>query len=400
MHNTWLVARHEYGRMVGRRAFVLLTLAIPLGFIVIVAVAVWIERSSESDLPLGYVDRAGLFDTAAPNALPSNQEEKQVLAFQDEKAALAALHREEIQAFFIFPHHYRSTLQTELFTLHEPPSADSQQQLKEMVRSQLVTDLPESLQARLLKGPNITIIDINNRRQFRDNDFNIILPFIASGFFFIATMSASGYMVQIVADEKENRTMELLLTSLTPGQLIGGKTAGLLAVIMTQLGIYALAVIIGLAIAFHFVGAPQNVAIPWTYLAIMALFFLPSFLLIAAAMTAVGSAVANLQQGQQLAGMLNLLFMLPLFLLAFILENPAGLISIFFSFFPTTAFLTVSLRWGLGSVPLWQLSLSWLLLVVATIWMMRAATRLFRIGMLRYGQPLTVSSVLRAVRGS
>ena len=285
-------------------------------------------------------------------------------------------------------------------TLRESPAIDSVQQLKNMVRSELVADLPESLQSRLLQGPKVTIIDISNGREFRDNDFSIILPFIASGFFFIATMSASGYMVQIVADEKENRTMELLLTSVTPGQLIGGKTVGLLAVIMTQLGIYALVLLVGLAIAFQFVGSPQNVTIPWTYLAVMALFFFPSFLLIAAAMTAVGSAVANLQQGQQLAGMLNLLFMLPIFLLAFIFENPAGPVVSFFSFFPTTAFLTISLRWGLGSVPLWQVGLSWVLLVSTTLLMMHAAARLFRTGMLRYGQPLTLRSAVRAVRGS
>lgn len=400
MRNTWLVARHEYGRMVGRRAFILLTLAVPLGFVVIIAMGVWIGKSGESDLPLGYVDHAGLLDDSAQYALPDSEERNQVRAFQDEEAALAALHREEIQAFFIFPQQYRSTLQTELVTLHESPSADSVQQLKNMVRAQLVKDLPRELQARLLEGPKITITDISNRRQFRNFDFNVILPFIASGFFFIATMSASGYMVQIVADEKENRTMELLLTSVTPGQLIGGKTAGLLAVIMTQLGIYALALLVGLAIGFRFVGAPQIVTVPWTYLAIMTLFFFPSFLLIAAAMTAVGSAVANLQQGQQLAGMLNLLFMLPIFLLSFIFENPAGPAIIFFSFFPTTAFLTISLRWGLGSVPLWQVGLSWVLLVVASIWMMRTAARLFRSGMLRYGQPLSLRSALRAVRGS
>jgi ABC-2 type transport system permease protein len=346
------------------------------------------------------VDQAGLFDSSAQNVLSNGDERDQVRAFQDEETALAALHREEIQAFFIFPQQYRSTIETELITLHEPPSADSLQQLKDMVRSQLVSDQPESLQARLLEGPNITTIDISNGREFRDEDFNIILPFIASGFFFVATLSASGYMVQIVADEKENRTMELLLTSLTPGQLIGGKTAGLLAVIMTQLGIYALALLLILAVAFRLVGAPQNVAIPWTYLAIMALFFFPSFLLIAAAMTAVGSAVANLQQGQQLAGILNLLFMLPIFLLAFILENPASPAIIFFSFFPTTAFLTISLRWGLGSLPLWQIALSWIMLVIVTLFMMRAAARIFRTGMLRYGQPLTLKSAFRAVRRS
>jgi ABC-2 type transport system permease protein len=205
-------------------------------------------------------------------------------------------------------------------------------------------------------------------------------------------------MLRVVADEKENRTMEVMLTSLTPTQLIGGKALGLLAASLTQLSIYVIAGILGLTVAATYVEPLQQATLPWTYLGVMALFFFPSYALIAAVMIAIGSAVTDVQQGQQLAAILNLFFLLPIFLTTVIFENPAAPVIVFFSLFPTTAFLTISLRWGLGTVPLWQIGVGWVLLVATATFMLWAATRVFRAGMLRYGQPLSLKAVAAAVR--
>jgi ABC-2 type transport system permease protein len=132
----------------------------------------------------------------------------------------------------------------------------------------------------------------------------------------------------------------------------------------------------------------------------MALFFFPSYALFSAVMVAIGAVVSELQQGQQLAGLLNMVFLLPMFLLAVLFENPGSPLVVLLSLFPPTAFLTVSLRWGLGTVPVWQLALSWILLVSSATCMVWTAARVFRIGMLSYGQPLRWKTVLAALRGA
>ena len=192
--------------------------------------------------------------------------------------------------------------------------------------------------------------------------------------------------------------MEVMLTSLTPGQFIGGKTVGLLAASLTQLAIYIVAAVVALKVAAPSVAELQQATVPWGYLGMMALFFFPAYGLIAAVMVAIGSAVTEVQQGQQIAGMLNLLFMFPLFLMPLIFENPAHPALVFFTLFPTTSFLTISLRWGLGTVPLWQLGVGWVLLVATMVAMVWSAARIFRVGMLRYGQPLSFKAVVAAVR--
>jgi ABC-2 type transport system permease protein len=399
MTNFWLVAKHEYRRTVIRRGFVVLTAAIPLGIAALIVLSIVVYSSVQSKLPVGYVDHAGILDASRQASLPNAAKRIQIVSYPNQDAALAALNGEQIQAFFVFPPDYLDTLHTEVYYLQKSPSNDVWQEFDDFVRANLVASFPDRVQQRLVDGSSVTVQDITSNRQFSESSIvNIILPFAATFLFFFATISAAGYMLGVVATEKENRTMEIMVTSMTPAQLIGGKALGLLAAALTQLIIYLVAAVIGLTIAAPYIVELQQVTVPWMYLGVMVLFFFPAYALIAAVMIAIGSAVTELQQGQQLAGILNLFFMIPIFLLPFIFENPGSPVVVFFTLFPITSFLTISLRWGLGTVPLWQLAISWLLLVATTIFVIWAAARVFRAGMLRYGQPLTLKSALAALR--
>lgn len=399
MRNLWLVAKHEYRRLAARRGFIFGTLAIPVGMALLIGLVILVVKLTENDLPVGYVDKASVLDVDLLAALPDADERIEVRAFADEGAALAALEAEEIQAFFVFPPDYLETLRTDLYYLEERPSEDVWGQFDDFVRYNLVAGLPDEVRNRVFEGPNITVKDIVSGREFsKSTIINIILPFAASIFFFITTLSAAGYMLGVVADEKENHTMEIMVTSVTPGQLIGGKAIGLLAAALTQLLIYVIAVVIGLKAAAPFIKELQQATVPWMYLGVMALFFLPAYALIASIMVAVGAAVTELQQGQQVVGLLNLVFMLPLFLIGVLFANPGHWALVLMTLFPATAFMTISLRWGLGTIPLWQLGASWVLLVATTLFLVWVAAKVFRAGMLRYGQPLDLKGVVAALR--
>ena len=347
--------------------------------------------------PLGYVDHSGILDAGLQANLSGDPVE--IRAFASEEAGRAAVESGEIQTLFVLPPDYPHTLESEPYYQEEPPSNDVWRDFDDLVRLSLLAGMPEELQQRLFEGADITVHDVTSGREFGESSIiNVILPFAASFFFFFATMSAAGYMLGVVAGEKENRTIEIMVTSVTPGQLIGGKTLGLLGAALTQLGIYALAIVIGLIVAAPYIPELQQVVVPWDYLGIMALFFLPTYALISALMIAIGGAVTEIQQGQQLAGLLNFLYLAPMLLLPLLFENPEHPIIVFLTLFPTTSFLTVSLRWGLGTVPLWQLGVGWVVLVVTAGFMVWAAARIFRVGMLRYGQPLSLKAALGAIR--
>jgi ABC-2 type transport system permease protein len=211
-------------------------------------------------------------------------------------------------------------------------------------------------------------------------------------------MSSAGYLLQAVTDEKENRTVEIMFTSLSPEQLIGGKAAGLIAVALSQILVWVVAVVVGLVVGAQFLEPLQTVRVPWTFLLVMILYFLPAYVLMAGLMTAIGSMVTEMQQGQQIAGVLNMLFILPFFFVSVVFFNPDSPILIALTLFPTTAFITVAFRWGMTVMPAWQLIASWVLLVGTAGLSVWASARLFRVGMLRYGQRIDLRAALQIIR--
>jgi ABC-2 type transport system permease protein len=399
MHHFWLVARQEFRTTVLRRSFLLLTLAIPLGLAVLVGMGYLVATMGQSGLPIGYVDPAGVLGPGPAEVLADSG---RVIArgYPDEAAATAALERGDIQAFFVFPPDYPANLELDLYYLEKAPANDAWKDFDDFVRAELVAELPPDVQERVLDGPSITVTDVASGRQFGENSTaTIVAPFVLAFFFFFGTIAAAQYMLSVVANEKENRTLEIIVTSVTPFQLIGGKTVALLAATLLQLTVNVVATVVLVGVAGQFIPQIPAVPVPWGYLGLMALYFLPAYALLAGVMIAIGSAVTGLEQGQQIAGLLNLVFGLPFYVMPVLFENPGHPLLILLTLFPPTAFLSIALRWGLGTVPYWQLGLSWALLVGTAAAMIWVAARVFRASMLSYGQPLSLKGIAAALRG-
>jgi ABC-2 type transport system permease protein len=185
---------------------------------------------------------------------------------------------------------------------------------------------------------------------------------------------------------------------LSPNQLIGGKALGLIGVALTQIAILCLTIGIGLGIGSNSIDFLRGVRVPWSMLGVATLFFVPAYVLIAGMMIAIGAAVTEVRQGQQLAGALNMLYTIPYFFVIIFMTNPNSPLSMILTLFPTTAFVTITLRWGLSTIPTWELIASWIILTGTAIFSIWAAARVFRSGMLRYGQRLNFRAMLSAVR--
>jgi ABC-2 type transport system permease protein len=401
MRELWLVAKHEYLRMVRRRSFLVGTLAMPLLIAVVIGIIIAFELGNRDDRPLGYVDLAGVFDAGVSPPAGELGRDVEMRSFPDEASARAALEEGKIQAFYVIPPDYRQRGSLALYYWDGPPSDAVREQFDDHLRASLVADLPDDVRQRTMEGLSLTIRSADGSREISGRDFMaIVLPFAAGFFFMIAVMSSSGYLLQAVTTEKENHTMELMITSIRPGQLVAGKAVGLMAVSLTQLAIWTLAVVVGLAVGAQFLEPLRTARVPWAALGIAALYFFPAYALVAGIMTAIGSAVTETRQGQQIAGILNLAFTAPFFFVALMMANPNSPILVAMTLFPMTAFLTVLMRWSLAVVPLWQMVLSWALLVACAVLSVWASARVLRVGMLRYGQRLDLRGTVRAIRGA
>jgi ABC-2 type transport system permease protein len=398
MHKFWLVAKQEFRTRTQKRSFIIGTLVIPIMIGVIIGVTILIIERAKDDRPFGYVDYSGAFAHAS---MPDNQEDTvEIIAFSDEESARIALEADEIQGYHIIPEDYLNTLDVDLYYLEEAPASSVLKDFDDYIRVNLLDSAPTSVQARIIQGTTLTVKSVNNNREFQDNETGIIvvlLPMFVAMFFLFAIMGASGYFLQVVTDEKESRTMEIMITSISPFQLIAGKSVGLVAVGLLQIIIWIASIIVAWIVALQFFETLHLIQLPWDILIIFAVFFLPSYTIVAGMMISIGSVVTELQEGQQISGVINLLFTFPIFFAALVFADPNSPLLIFLSLWPTTSLMTIVMRWGFTVIPVWQVALSWLLCVISGIIIIWIASRLFDLGMLRYGQRVTLKSAFTAL---
>jgi ABC-2 type transport system permease protein len=403
----WLMAAYEYRRHVLQKRFIFAMLSMPFMIalmIGVVALGAVLEDRAEA---VGYVDHAGLLAHPRPapprGNLPDDVGSEDLLpliAYPSEEQARAALDADEIQAYYVISPDYYTSNQVELYFLKEPGS-NARRQFWDFVQINRLAALPPEIASRAVAGSDVYAYwleeDGARGREFSERTFvNSFLPMAIGIALVVLLMSSSGYLMGAVAEEKENRTMEIVITSLSPGQLVAGKVAGIVGVAATQLAGWVAFGLLGVFVGGHYLGIGwlQNVQVDMGALGAMALVSAPAFVLIAALMTAVGATVAEVQEAQQVTGLFVLPLAAPLWLAAVILNNPDGPVAVAFSLLPVTSVGTLALRLGFGTVPGWQIAANAALSTVCAIGALWVAGRAFRIGMLRYGQKLRWGEIL------
>ena len=402
MGNLWRVAKEEYNRLARKRSFLLSLIGMPIFIGVIVAIAIFTAMPRGDARPLGYVDLAGALAGSPVASYTPPEDIAAPVAFADEAAARAALERGGIQGFYVLPEDYLSSRSLQLYTWGESPSGRARNAFQDFLTARVVARAPLDAQKILLEGTTLNFRAANDTREMPAEGFivAIILPFIIGFFFLMVVMNSGGYLLQAVTTEKENRMVEVMMTSVSPFQLIAGKAVGLIGVALTQIGVWLFALAIALVWGSSQVAWLREIRVPAGTIALAAIWFLPTYVLLAGLMITVGSMVTELQHGQQIAGFFNILFAVPFFFLIMLFNNPDGPIMIALSLFPTTSMMTLAMRWGVTAVPAWQLGLSFVLLVAAALGSIWVGAKVFRAGMLRYGQPLSLAGLRDAVRSS
>lgn len=392
MSKIWLVFKHEYSRHVLRKRFIVALLSLPLMVIVMIAASFLAVRAGYDGRPAGIVDQSGLFANAQQlevkksDLLPGIQ----FKAYPDEAAARVDLDKKVIQAFFIVSPDYLETGKVQMIAL-DSPGEQVQSDFEDFLVKNLLAGKSASVQKRITGGVVLIIKNVEGSREMAEDNFlAILIPMIAGILFMVAINTSGGYLLQAVVDEKENRTMEIMVTSISPGQLMAGKILGNLSVGLTQVIVWALSGVLAVNLLMR--SMPQfaidslaNASFFWLMLAT----FLPSFIMVAALMAAVGATVTETREAQQVAGLFTLPIFMPLWFTGVIFRYPNGGLATFLSFFPLTAPLTLPLRAALTDIPIWEIILTVSLLILTAIGAIWIASRAFRLGMLRYGKRLT-----------
>ena len=400
-----VVFTEEFRRAIHRRSYLILTLAIPVILLVLlVAVPVirgiWDDdedRDKDQD-QIGILELSGELAVDA-GTVPGFQ------IYQDRESGIAALLADEIKGFFVISEDYLATGKVEWL---DPdvgiiPSGSIRGRVREFLRAGLVgDDLAPELVARMLDPADFDRIKVNEDGSIIDKDVDkagrILVPLVFGGLLMFGIIMGGSIMLNSVSEEKETRMIEVLLTSVSPLAVMVGKVLALGLTGLIQITVWVASVAIIGPHIFDQIPDAGQLAIEPGVLALVIGFFLAGYLVSAVTMAGIGAATTSVKEATQISTIVTLPSMVPVWFIGMLLENPDGGIARVLSFIPFTAPVTMMVRLAASDVPFWEVvaSLAVLLLTgVALLWM---SARVFRAGMLMYGQRMSLRGVFAALR--
>ena len=395
MNKLWQIIKYEFSRHVFKKRFILSVLGMPLFLIGIIVTAMLAGFLMMDRSPIGYVDQSGTLNAELPKKDEGSIFEPvlEMRQYSSTETAAAAFNQEEIQAYLILPENFAATREVQVYFAGEL-SSEASNHIDAFLRENLVTNESLPSKTRLSEGTTYLLKSADDSREIRENEWlKFVMPFIIGIVFIIAVMTSGGYLLQALVEEKENRTMEVMITSVSPLQLMAGKIIGNLSVGLTQLLIWGIMIWLGLTIAGRFIPEIADLDLSFSTVLVNLLTLLPAFVLVSAMMAALGATVSDMREAQQVSGFFTLPIFFPYYFVTSIMLNPDGLIARLLSFFPLSAPVALSMRMAFGSVPAWEITLIIFIMFGFSVFMIWLAARAFRIGMLSYGKKISLRRV-------
>jgi ABC-2 type transport system permease protein len=404
MKKTGIIARHEFTTTIRRISYILLTLSFPvlglLGMLVYMGVANWGgEGAPPEELKIGYVDNTGMFNDY------TNPDGVVFIVYDTNDEAQEALLTEELNEYFIIPEDYvetgliaRYTTERELEQPWETRKLTEDFLIANLLDGKVSDEVLLRVQSPMLSESARLDPETGEIIPAESELAAFAMPYVFALLFMMSLFFTSGYLLQGVSEEKENRLIEILLSSVSAKQLLTGKVIGLGAAGLIQIVIWLVSSVVLLAIASLFLSLPEGLSIPIGLIIFGIIYFILGYLLFGILMATLGSIGSTARESSQWTGIFVMPAVAPLILIPLFIENPDHLIFTFFTLFPLTAPVAAIMKLSIGAMPVWELLLSIAILIASIIGAMWLASRVFRTFLLMYGKRPSLREVRRYIR--
>jgi ABC-2 type transport system permease protein len=225
------------------------------------------------------------------------------------------------------------------------------------------------------------------------------IPYGMTMLFYVLIITSASLMMNSVAKEKENRVMEVLMSTVKPNQLLTGKILGLGLVGLLQLVVWLGSALIMLRLGGNTLQVPTNLQLSPVILMWGMIYFILGYLLYATIMAGVGALVGNVKEASQATFIIILPILIPLMMVGAIINQPNAPLPMILSLIPFTAPNTIMTRLVVTQVPFWQLLLSIGFLLITIVFLIRAVSGMFRAQLLLTGRKFSLGSYIRLLVG-
>lgn len=429
MEKIWLIIKREFFTRVRKKSFLVTTLLVPLAFAAMIIVPILLATSSSEHKRIAVVDKSGLFENKFPDS--------KGLYFkylQNQDVDSLKLHYKEKG--------YEGVLYIPDFDMERPSGFEfySSGQASVSIESNINKDINDIIEKKRMElqgidqskiaalKSNVEVTFKNGKEEQKGNSWVAYGVGYASGFIIYIVLLLFGTSVMRgVMEEKVSRIAEVMISSVKPFQLMMGKIVGIAAVGLLQFFIWGVLISViytiiplffspesmqaaaqGGAMAGNQAEAAEMMhrvrdvvnSIQWSLLIpCFVLYFLGGYLFYSSLYAAIGSlANEDASDIQQLTIPVTVPIIIGIMIMMKAVQDPGSPLAVWGSIIPFTSPMVMMARlpYGVpGTVPYWQLALSFLCLIggfIGTTW---AAGRIYRTGILMYGKKITLKEAVK-----
>lgn len=422
MRSIWLIIKREYLTAVKTKAFLITTILFPLvgiGFFVLIVFVV--NHQPTKTFRLAIVDNAGGLagpiahglDAKLPDGRPQftvvQQVERPAAGDGIENQLRAQILSGALDAYVLVPQDLTKSVQLHTrnpgdFALQGPLIAALNRALILNRLSARGIHLDDA--SEITRGASLELIKVSKSGETVERGQSMGISIALVLLLYMSLLIYGILMMRSVLEEKTTRTMEVLISSVKPFQLLAGKILGVAGTAFTQLLIWIISMLLlvsyGAAMASTM--GPDSplagVRVPASLIAYAVVFFVGGYFLYSAMYAAIGAACSSEHDAQQMQWLATAPLVFTVCIYGMVLGDPSSTASIVLSEVPFFAPVLMPLRISLQTPPFWQIAMSIVLLFCTTVGAVYVSAKIYRIGVLMYGKRPSLPELARWLRYS
>lgn len=400
MHNFSTVLKFEIVRVLKKKSFWLMSLSFPVMIAAVIAVIYFSNQAtndaattaSKQKFSFVVTDKSGLVNPQLIKALDSS-------VAKSESSAVQAVKSGDLDAYFQYP----KDLSKDSIKIYAKDVGLFDNGRYDAVAKMLLTqsvgnDITPNVKA-ILSDSVKTDTTAYKEGVVHDGFKQLIAPGIFLILFYVLITTFGSQMLSSTTEEKENRVIEMILTTIQARTLIVGKIFALIFLGFAQMLIIMVPVIIGYLLLHDRLDLPMidltDIPIDPLRIAIGAVIFSVSFILFTGLLVGIGAATPTAKEAGGFFGVVMMLIFGPLYAVTLFVSQPEATVVQFLSNFPFTAPIPLLLRNAVGNLTISEATIAIAIMSATAVIVMWLAIRAFRYGALEYSRRLSISEIFR-----
>jgi ABC-2 type transport system permease protein len=409
---TLVIARRELLERVRSKWFVIMTLIGPIGMIAMVVVPALIARSSTSGTRIDIVDQSNSLGVPIEKALHAVGWKVDIVAFDTpDSIELEKIRKDKINGFIKIP---KDALDGgEIVYRGDNASSQAVSIILRTVINDSVrvlrglrAGIKEDTLAKLLAPPNFTSKHTTGETEGTSGTGAFLIAYILAIVLYMVIVLYGVAVMRSVVTEKTSRVMEMMVAAVKPRSLMAGKILGVGGAGLIQIAVWLAMGAATLAYRdtilgwFGIMGTGESALPPFAFteIVVVLLYFVFGFFFYSAMYAAVGAMVSSEQDTQQVQMPVTMLLVIGVLCLQVVSNAPRGSSAAIMSNIPFWSPMLMPMRYVLGGATLGEVAISLAILVVSTILVVRAAAKIYRVGVLLYGKRPGIRELYRWLR--